>query len=156
MNGDVKGIAYTIVLVMVTALMAAQFVPATRTNPPVQGSLQAPLPIAARLRRACYDCHSNETRWPWYSHVAPVSWLIIRDVNLGREEINFSEWESYYPRTRRRKLEWMGRALHEKQMPPWSYRLMHPSARLSEADRAELQSWIESTLNTSSTRTWNK
>src|SRR5262245_24374433 len=93
MNDDVKGIAYTTVLVVITAMVAAQFVPATLTNPPVQGSLQAPLPISVTLRRACYDCHSNETRWPWYSRVAPVSWLVVRDVNLGREEINFSEWE---------------------------------------------------------------
>ena len=156
MKDDVTGIAYTTAVVMTAALVAAQFVPATRTNPPVQSNLVAPLPIAATLRRACYDCHSNETRWPWYSGVAPVSWLIVRDVNFGREEVNFSKWGSYYPRTRRRKLQWMGRALHEKEMPPWSYRLMHPGARLTEADRAGLLSWIESTLNTSSTQTSNK
>jgi Haem-binding domain len=152
-----RKVASTAALVVVAAaLVVAQFVPAKRTNPPVQGSLMAPLPVAAMLRRACYDCHSNETRWPWYSSVAPVSWLIVRDVNLGRKEINFSEWGSYYPRTRRRKLEWMGRALHEEEMPPWSYRLMHPGARLTEADRAVLLRWIEFTLNTPSTQTSNK
>lgn len=146
----------TVLVVVAAALAAAQFVPAKRTNPPAQGSLVAPLPIAATLRRACYDCHSNETRWPWYSRVAPVSWLIVRDVNLGRKEINFSEWSSYYPRTRRRKLEWMGRALHEEEMPPSSYRLMHPDARLTDADRAALLRWTESALNTSSTQSSNQ
>jgi hypothetical protein len=139
--------------VVAAALVAAQFVPAKCTTPPAQGSLVAPLPVAATLRRACYDCHSNETRWPWYSHVAPVSWLIVRDVNLGRKEINFSEWGSYYPRTRRRKLEWMGRALHEEKMPPWSYRLMHPGASLTEADRVALERWIQSALTTPSSGT---
>jgi Haem-binding domain len=149
-----RKVASTAALVVVAvAFVAAQFVPAKRTNPPAQGSLVAPLSVAATLRRACYDCHSNETRWPWYSRVAPVSWFIVRDVNLGRKEINFSEWESYYPRTRRRKLEWMGRALHEEQMPPWSYRLMHPGARLTEADRAALERWIESALTTPSSET---
>jgi hypothetical protein len=149
-----RKVASTAALVVVAAaLVAAQFVPAKRTNPPAQDSLVAPLPVAATLRRACYDCHSNETRWPWYSSVAPVSWLIVRDVNLGRKEINFSEWGSYYPRTRRRKLEWMGRALHEEEMPPWFYRLMHPGARLTEADRVALERWIESALTTLSSAT---
>jgi heme-binding protein len=143
-------------VVVAAAFVAAQFVPAKRVNPPAQSSLVAPLPIMATLRRACYDCHSNETRWPWYSRVAPVSWLIVRDVNLGRKEINFSEWASYYPRTRRRKLEWIGRALHDEEMPPWSYRLMHPGARLTDADRAALVHWTESALDTPSTQTSNK
>lgn len=139
-------LATTVVVIM--ALVAAQFVAVNYANPPAQGALSAPPRIEATLRRACYDCHSNETRWPWYSDVAPLSWLIIRDVNLGRREVNFSEWSNYYPATRRRKLEWMGRALREEKMPPWSYRLMHPGARLTHADRAALEAWIESATST--------
>ncbi len=134
-------------------LLAAQLVPTDRTNPPSLGTLSPSPQIEARLRRACYDCHSNETRWPWYSRVAPVSWFIVRDVTLGRKEVNFSEWGSYYPVTRRRKLEWMGRSLREEKMPPWSYRLMHPGARLTEADVAALRGWIESALTTPSAQT---
>jgi Haem-binding domain len=148
--------AMTALVAVAAALVTAQFVPAKRVNPRAEGTLVAPPKIEATLRRACYDCHSNETRWPWYSRVAPFSWFIVRDVNLGRKEINFSEWGSYYPRTRRRKLEWMGRALHEEEMPPWSYRLMHPGSRLTEADRAGLLRWIESALNTPSAQTSNK
>ena len=129
------------------ALVAAQFVPVERTNPPQDSALVAPPEIEATLRRACYDCHSNETEWPWYSRIAPLSWYIARDVNLGRKEINFSQWGSYYPARRRRKLEWIGRALHEEKMPPWYYRLMHPDARLTQADRDALQHWIESVLS---------
>ncbi|HVC43539.1 MAG TPA: heme-binding domain-containing protein [Candidatus Binataceae bacterium] len=136
-------------LACIAAASAAQLVPVERINPPPTGTLAAPPEIAATLKRACYDCHSSATRWPWYSRVAPVSWLVVRDVNLGRKEVNFSDWGSYYPVTRRRKLEWIGRALREEKMPPWSYRLMHPSARLTEADRTALERWIESTLTTS-------
>jgi len=131
-------------------LLVVQFVPTERTNPPAQGTLAAPPQIEGTFRRACYDCHSNETHWPWYSRIAPLSWLIVHDVTLGRKEVNFSEWGSYYPATRRRKLEWIGRALHEANMPPWSYRLMHPDARLTEADRAALERWIDSALATTS------
>ena len=111
------------------------------------GYIAAPAQIEELLTRACYDCHSNQTRWPWYSRIAPVSWLIERDVSLGREELNFSEWGSYYPQTRRRKLQWMGRVLREGSMPPWTYRVMHPRARLNEAERAMLEQWIDSGIS---------
>jgi len=137
-------------MAVLAALLAAQLVPVERTNPPSSGALSAPPRIEATLKRACYDCHSNETRWSWYSRIAPVSWLLVRDVTLGRREVNFSEWGSYYPATRRRKLEWIGRALREEKMPPWHYRLMHPGTRLTEADKAELEEWIESALATPS------
>jgi hypothetical protein len=75
---------------------------------------------------------------------------------LARKEINFSEWGSYYPLTRQRKLKWMGRALREEKMPPWSYRLMHPGARLTDADRAALGRWIQSALATAYTDKSNK
>ena len=143
-----RKVASTAALAVLAALLAAQFVPTERANPPSQGTLSAPPQIEATLRRACYDCHSNETRWPWYSRVAPLSWFIVHDLTLGRKEVNFSEWGSYYPATRRRKLEWIGRSLHEEKMPPLFYRLMHPDARLTEADRAALQQWIESALAT--------
>jgi Haem-binding domain len=116
-------------------------------SPSSNGYIAVPAQIEALLTRACYDCHSDRTRWPWYSRVAPVSWLVARDVALGRKELNFSEWGSYYPQTRRRKLQWMGRVVREDSMPPWTYRLMHPRARLTEAERATLERWIESGIS---------
>ncbi len=77
-----------------------------------------------------------------------MSWLVARDVALGRKELNFSEWGSYYPQTRKRKLQWMRRVLRERSMPPWAYRLMHPGARLTAAERATLDRWIESEIST--------
>lgn len=127
-------------------LLIAQFKTIRRTNPPLNGDLAAPAQINSLLRDACYDCHSNETRWPWYTHVAPVSWLIEHDVERGRQELNFSEWGSYYPATRKRKLQWTDRALREENMPPWSYRILHPGAGLTRQDLKALEQWIEAEI----------
>src|SRR5450759_484008 len=77
---------------VVVALGAIQLIPVDRTNPPVQKEMPAPPDVQAILRRSCYDCHSNETVWLWYSKVAPISWLVSRDVRQGRRELNFSDW----------------------------------------------------------------
>jgi len=154
-----RELARAALLALGVATLAAQLVRVERVNPASpspNGDIAAPPRIQAILKRACYDCHSNETRWPWYSGVAPVSWLVVHDVTLARKEINFSEWGSYYPLTRQRKLQWMGRALHEEEMPPWSYRLMHPGARLTDADRAALEQWIQFALETPPTGKSNK
>jgi Haem-binding domain len=136
-----RNIALT--LALATAVVIAQLIPVRRTNPPSTGALTAPDPIKRILSRACYDCHSNQTRWPWYSRIVPTSWLVAHDVALGRKEINFSEWNRYLPATRRRKLRWMGRALREEAMPPLFYRLMHPDARLTDNERSVLERWVE-------------
>jgi hypothetical protein len=114
--------------------------------PAPTSALQAPAPVQAILERACYDCHSDRTRWPWYSAVAPLSWLIERDVRLGRQQLNFSRWGSYYPVTRRHKLQWIGRVVRSARMPPKSYLFMHPQGRLSPADRAQIERWVTSAL----------
>ena len=127
-------------------IIIAQFVPARRTNPSSKRDFAAPPQISALLRRACYDCHSNETRRPWYSHFAPVSWLIAREVESGRRELNFSEWDSYYPLTRRRKLQWIDRVLREQTMPPWGYVVLHRDAWLSAEELGALEHWIQSEI----------
>lgn len=113
---------------------------------PKRGDVAAPPKIAAILERSCYDCHSNETRWPWYGYVAPLSWWIEREVAFGRKQLNFSEWGSYYPTTKIRKLQWIDRTLNQETMPPWSYRILHPDAALNRTDLLLLQQWIESEL----------
>lgn len=131
---------------MMALLVAIQLLPSGVSNPPSKGEVSAPPEIQDALRRSCYDCHSNQTRWPWYGHVAPFSWAVARDIELGRRQLNFSEWGAYYPVTRKRKLQWMGRALRREDMPPLSYRLIHPSSRLSPQDRARLERWIDTEL----------
>jgi hypothetical protein len=140
-------------LAAVCILMAAQLVTVPHANPPARNEIPAPPRIEALLRRACYDCHSNETRWPWYSHIAPFSWWMAHDVAAGRREINFSEWGSYYPATRMRKLEWLGRSLREQTMPPWTYCIAHPGASLSDEERTLLTKWVESEIPRSSPST---
>jgi hypothetical protein len=85
------------------------------------------------VRRGCFDCHSNETAWPWYSNVAPVSWLLQRDVNGGRSHLNFTEWDR--PQQHAKDV---AEQVKEGGMPPWFYLPMHPAARLTEAEKQAL------------------
>jgi len=121
--------------------LGMQVVPVTRENPPVTGALSAPPGIDAVLRRACYDCHSNETVWPWYSRVAPASWLIAHDVNEGREHLNFSTWTALSEDERRRRLEELVEQVNRGAMPPGIYTPLHPEAHLSLNDIRTLSEW---------------
>jgi cytochrome c551/c552 len=125
----------------VVVLGGIQAVRFERTNPPVTADIAAPADVAPILHRACYDCHSNETVWPWYSHVAPVSWLLHRDVVEGRRHLNFSEWDRVPVAKRGRRFREVGEQVKEGEMPPWFYLPMHRTARLSDADKAILQRW---------------
>ena len=121
-----------------------QLVPMSIKNPPISEDVAAPPQVEAILRRSCYDCHSNQTQWPWYAHVAPVSWLMIRDVNRGREHINFSTWDKYAddPETVIRKLRNIDKVMQNGSMPLWYYLPEHSIARLSDADRQALEDWV--------------
>jgi hypothetical protein len=130
---------------IVLALIVMQFVPVERSNPPVEEEVPAPANVRAMLRRACYDCHSNETRWPWYSHVAPVSWLVAHDVHEARKHLNFSTWNQYNPKRQARKLNEVWEEVDEGEMPLWYYLAVHRDAVLSDADRALLREWATST-----------
>src|ERR1044072_7099855 len=93
----------TIGIGAVVFFVVAQFARIDRTNPPVETDVPAPANVKNALRTACYDWHSNETVWPWYSHVAPVSWLLAYDVVEGREELNFSTWQRYDAKRQQKK-----------------------------------------------------
>ena len=136
--------ARQIAFILLALLAAMQLVTCERTNPPITGELQAPPEVAALLRRACYDCHSNETTWPWYSRVAPVSWLVHRDVVEGRRHLNFSEWNSLPADKQAKRKKASAREVNSGDMPPWFYLPMHKNARLSDGDKALLQRWAES------------
>ena len=135
------------VLIVVFALL--QFTNPPRTNPPVvpghdlSATNAPPAEIAALLRAACYDCHSYETKWPWYSRVAPVSWLVADDVKRGRERLNFSDWPHDRPERAARRLERISEELDYHEMPPAKYTLMHPAARLTAGQRNQLIRWAD-------------
>lgn len=125
----------------VVLFVGIQFVPVDRTNPPVVTELEAPDPVLAVLRRACYDCHSHETRWPWYSRVAPMAWLVADHVHEGRGDLNFSEWPAFDFEEVEEAGEDIRKQVEKGKMPLPSYLLLHPEARLSEADRRILIDW---------------
>ena|SRR6187401_2819625 len=129
------------VAVFVIAVVVAQAVRISTVNPPVVGDIAAPAPVDAILRRACYDCHSNQTVWPWYSHIAPVSWLLANDVEEGRRELNFSTWSTYDATKRAKKLTETAKEVGEGEMPPWYYVLVHSDAKLADTDRETLRAW---------------
>ncbi|NOT33073.1 MAG: heme-binding domain-containing protein [Candidatus Eisenbacteria bacterium] len=125
-----------------------QLVPYGRdhSNPPV---VAEPTWVNAETRalakRACFDCHSNETRWPWYASVAPISWKLKGHVDEGREELNFSEFDSTNRRMMRRAGK-SGREVREGKMPPSDYVLAHPDARLTGAGREAFARALDSTF----------
>lgn len=133
-----------ILLLIVAAL---QFVRPERTNPPVdpadrlQAHLEVPAEVQAILDRSCRDCHTNETRWPWYSAVAPMSFLLVHDVTEGRDELNFSEWGQYDDETLDQQLDHICKQVTDGAMPLKPYALMHPEARLSSRDAERLCQW---------------
>jgi hypothetical protein len=129
---------------LLLAAVAAQFVPLRPDNPPVTAVLVAPAPVQAVLQRSCADCHSNETRWPWYAHVAPVAWLVVDHVHEGRAQLNFSTC-GQLPEAKLAKLP--RRCWHQVEkgdMPLASYLWIHRGARLTDADRAALRDWAAS------------
>jgi hypothetical protein len=128
----------------------AQLVPVDRSNPAVESDIAAPAPVDGILRRACYDCHSHETRWPWYSYVAPVSWLVQNDVHEAREHLNFSTWSGYSPDEQREHLEEIAEEVAEGEMPVWYYLPLHPDARLSQDDVNALREWTQTPTATPS------
>jgi Haem-binding domain len=132
------------VLAVAALLAAIQLVPYGRAheNPPVVQEPRWDQPETRTLAvRACFDCHSNETRWPWYSSVAPMSWLVQRDVDEGREALNFSEWQRTYKEAGESADE-----VNEGEMPLQTYVLLHPEARLSLAERKALAQGLTATL----------
>lgn len=124
-------------------LVLIQLARPTQTNPPTTAEIQAPAEVVTLLKRSCYDCHSNETKWPWYSQVAPVSWLVSRDVNDGRKHLNFSDWESYEPGRKLKKFKEIEEEVGEGEMPMAIYLPLHPEAKLTDAERTLLVEWAK-------------
>jgi hypothetical protein len=113
------------------------------SNPPDRAPLGAPPEVEAIMRRACLDCHSNETRWPLYARLAPSSWLMSRDVTKGRQHLNLSEWGGSDDEEKKLDRENCWEKVEAGEMPPWFYIYpMHLDARLSEADKATLKGWF--------------
>lgn len=135
---------------LVVFLVVAQAIRPARTNPTIDSkneiaaSVNVPPDVASILTRSCSDCHSNRTVWPWYSGVAPFSWLVVYDVREGRSKLNFSDWGAWSPEKNRRMLGEICKEVTEKEMPGSIYPLMHPGSQLSDADIQAVCRWTQS------------
>jgi hypothetical protein len=130
-----------VALGVVVGALAIQLVPIDRSNSPHESEIPAPAEVRAILERSCYDCHSTQTRWPWYSYVAPISWLMAYDIHEAREHLAMSNWGSYDAEEKAHKLEEVWEEVEEGEMPLWIYLPLHPEAELSNADKEALRVW---------------
>ena len=147
MNKSVRRIlkAFAIGLALVAGLFVAlQIIPYGRThsNPPTTVEPKWDSPRTRELAvRACFDCHSNETKWPWYANVAPFSWAVQFDVDSAREVVNYSEWDRPYALG-----HYSGQRTLDGNMPPYKYMMAHPEANLTPAEREELARGLDATI----------
>ncbi|HYT66585.1 MAG TPA: heme-binding domain-containing protein [Vicinamibacterales bacterium] len=134
-------------LLFLVVFIGAQFLRPDRTNPPTRSGVslitKATPQVAAIIDRACRDCHSNETRWPWYTNVTPTNWLIANHVHDGRDHMNYSKWSSYAEDDQDKFLGGICTLTKRRRMPLPSYLLIHREAKLSEADVTVLCAWSE-------------
>lgn len=135
-----------------TIFALIQFIPVDRTNPPVQKKnnfvdvYQTPPKIRSLLKNACYNCHSNETVYPDYAFVAPISWSLKNHVNEGREHLNFSEWQTFNRDLKKNMLENAAADIKQNRMPLQGYIAQHPEAKLSAAESVLLVEYFEKIL----------
>jgi hypothetical protein len=138
-----------LVIVIACGFVALQFYRPARTNPVIDPSLsfesrlQVSPQVVSVLNRSCIDCHSNKTRWPWYTNVSPVSWFIVDHVNDGRKHVNFSEWGSYDQNKQSKRLQEICEQVQDGLMPLSSYTPLHPGSELSAEDKKLLCDWAE-------------
>ncbi len=133
-------------LILLLIFIVLQFFQINRNNPSVTQKMPAPDNVQSILEESCYDCHSNQTDWPWYSYVAPVSWFIGNDVHEAREYLNMSEWDSYNQDDRAHAYEEIVEVIEHEAMPLPSYEFIHGEAELTEEEEETLLQWAESQL----------
>jgi hypothetical protein len=144
-----KALKWAVVVILVLFVVAQAYRP-NLSGPPVdetktmRATAQLTPEVGAIFDRSCNDCHSSKTDWPWYSQVAPVSWWLKNHVDEGRRELSFSEWGPYPQRKATRKLSAICDQVQAGEMPLKSYLLLHPAAKLSDADRKAICDWTES------------
>lgn len=137
-----------IALGVLILLVLVQFIPVDTSNPAIDKQkdfitvTKAPEEVAHILKTSCYDCHSNETAYPWYFKVAPVSWWLKHHINEGREELNFSTWADFSTKRKDKKLKESIKMVQEGEMPMGSYTLVHKEAVINEAQQKTLVDWF--------------
>lgn len=130
-----------LLIFLVIVIVGIQFIPVDQNNPPVENDLFASNEVKDILKRACYDCHSNETNWAWYTKIAPVNFLVASDVNRGRKKLNFSAWGNMGAMDQKKMKEEIWEEVREEQLPLWQYRIMHGDSKLSIEDKNIIRAW---------------
>lgn len=137
-----------VLIVLLVVFIIIQFFPIDKTNPAMNDGMDflkiknTPEPIAKLIRNSCYDCHSNETKYPFYSNIQPVAWLLKNHIDEGRKELNFSTFATYEPKRQAHKLEEAAEYVEQKNMPLESYTLGHSDAKLSDEQRKQLVNYF--------------
>lgn len=128
--------------VLLVLVIILQLVPVPRSNPTVTQEVKWDTPQTRALaKRACFDCHSNETVYPWYANIAPVSFILAKHIRDGRESLNFSEWDR--PNTDFEEVE---EVIEKDQMPLWDYLMMHPEAKFSSTEKEQFLDGMHATF----------
>lgn len=147
-----KKILKIAVLIIFIGFVVIQFIRPDFTNPPVnaaetlENTTQVPENVKQIFNRSCADCHSNETKYPWYSKIQPSAWFLKDHIDEGRNEMNFSIWNTYEPRRKKRKLEEICEQIEIKEMPLPSYLWIHGDARLSDAEIKAVCDWTKAEI----------
>ena len=135
-----------IIIIILFIFIVIQFIPVHRNNPPVLKEINAPKEIQYILQRSCYDCHSNQTKWPWYSYLAPISYLISLDVHKGRDHLNFTEWNKYSSKKQKSLISEALEEIEKKEMPLPLYLLIHQDKKISKEEKEKLKKWAITTF----------
>ncbi|RRQ46175.1 heme-binding domain-containing protein [Chryseobacterium sp. SC28] len=137
-----------ILIILLLAFIMIQFFPIDKNNPVTNVGMDfikiknTPEPIAKLIRTSCYDCHSNETKYPAYSYIQPIGWLLKNHIDEGRVELNFSTFATYEPKSQAHKLEEAAENVEQKEMPLESYTILHSNAKLTDEQRKQLADYF--------------
>lgn len=138
-----------ITIALSAILVIIQFFRIDKTNPPVIQEndfltiTNPPEDISKMIKSACYDCHSNESKYPWYTNISPISWWVKDHINEGRRELNFSEWGTFKYKRKKHKLEEVYEEVEEGEMPLESYLIIHDEAKLTTDQKTALINWFK-------------
>ena len=137
-----------LLIIVIVLLVAIQFITIDKTNPPIDMSkdfisvINSPSDLGTVIKSSCYDCHSHHTKYPWYSNVAPISWLIKDHINNGRNHLNFSTWADYSEKKKDHKLEECIEMIKSGEMPMNGYVMLHDEAEITHEQKMKLISWF--------------
>ena len=142
-----------VLLILLIVLVGIQFIPTKRNQSneilesDISKTYMLPAEIQTIFKNSCYDCHSNNTKYPWYNKIQPVSWLLENHIKKGKKELNFSEFGAYSKRKQKNKLKSITSQIRDNEMPLSSYTLIHRDAKLSEKDRDLIKQWVSKLLD---------